>query len=79
VLGDSDPLLTREPLNPKRDITATARTLSLVLPTELTAPLLTTVPAAFHARVNDVLLTAFGAAVARWRQTHERGDHSGVL
>ncbi|MFJ2183120.1 amino acid adenylation domain-containing protein [Streptomyces anulatus] len=79
VLGDSDPLLTREPLDPKRDITATARTISLVLPTELTAPLLTTVPAAFHARVNDVLLTAFGAAMARWRQTHERGDHTGVL
>ncbi|MEW2493516.1 amino acid adenylation domain-containing protein [Streptomyces nodosus] len=79
VLGDSDPLLTPRPLDPRRDITATARTMSLVLPTELTAALLTTVPAAFHARVNDVLLTAFGAAVARWRRTHDRGDHTGVL
>ncbi|MFE4534669.1 amino acid adenylation domain-containing protein [Streptomyces scopuliridis] len=79
VLGESDPLLTPEPLDPGRDVTATARTLSLVLPTDLTAALLTTVPAAFHARVNDVLLTAFGAAVARWRQTHDRGDHTGVL
>ncbi|MFE7231397.1 amino acid adenylation domain-containing protein [Streptomyces sp. NPDC057596] len=79
VLGASDPLLTPQPLDPRRDITATARTMSLVLPTDLTAALLTTVPAAFHARVNDVLLTAFGAAVARWRQAHGRGDHTGVL
>ncbi|MEU3345286.1 amino acid adenylation domain-containing protein [Streptomyces sp. NPDC006700] len=79
VLGASDPLLTPEPLDPRRDITATACTMSLVLPTDLTAALLTTVPAAFHARVNDVLLTAFGAAVARWRRTHGRGDHTGVL
>ncbi|MFJ2307740.1 condensation domain-containing protein, partial [Streptomyces sp. NPDC087787] len=79
VLGASDPLLTPEPLDPRRDITATARTMSLVLPTDLTNALLTTVPAAFHARVNDVLLTAFGAAVARWRQTRGRGDHTGVL
>ncbi|MEU5365834.1 amino acid adenylation domain-containing protein [Streptomyces sp. NPDC005925] len=79
VLGESDPLLTPEPLDPKRDITATARTISLVLPTDLTAALLTTVPAAFHARINDVLLTAFGAALGRWRQTHDRGDHTGAL
>ena len=34
---------------------------------ELTAPLLTTVPAAFHGSVNDVLLTALAVAVTRWR------------
>jgi amino acid adenylation domain-containing protein/non-ribosomal peptide synthase protein (TIGR01720 family) len=79
VLGEPEPLLTRQPLNPKRDTVSTARALSLVLPADVTSALLTSVPAAFHARVNDVLLTAFAAAVARWRRTHDRGEHTGVL
>ena len=79
VLGEPDPPLTARALDPKRDVTATARSMSLVLPSELTSALLTTVPAAFHARINDVLLTAFGAAVARWRQRQGRGEQTGVL
>src|SRR5262249_1697317 len=41
---------------------------ALRLPAEITGPLLTTVPAAFHGRVNDVLLTGLAVAVAAWRR-----------
>ncbi|MFH9045044.1 amino acid adenylation domain-containing protein, partial [Streptomyces sp. NPDC017966] len=71
MLGTEDPQLGNRPLDPHRDTAATARTLSVTLPPHLTEPLLTTIPAAFHAGVNDVLLTGFALAVAHWR--HNRG------
>ena len=40
----------------------------MTLAPEQTEPLLTQVPAAFHAGVNDVLLTALALAVIRWRR-----------
>ena len=48
---------------------ATVRELTLELPPERTAPLLGTVPAAFHAGVDDVLLTALAVALATDRAT----------
>ncbi|WP_253780864.1 non-ribosomal peptide synthetase [Goodfellowiella coeruleoviolacea] len=45
-----------------------ARRTAATLPPDVTGPLLSSVPAAFHGRVNDVLLTALGIAVARLRQ-----------
>ena len=68
ALSQPDPLLTNQPLDPLRDTFATTRHLTLRLPRELTVPLLTTLPAAFHGRVNDVLLTALVVAVAGWRR-----------
>ncbi|TQF01225.1 amino acid adenylation domain-containing protein [Kitasatospora acidiphila] len=56
-------------LDPNRDTVATADHLTLTLPPETTAPLLTTLPALFHAEVNDVLLAALALAVNRWRDT----------
>jgi non-ribosomal peptide synthase protein (TIGR01720 family) len=56
-----------------------ARHLTVTLPPHVTAPLLTSVPAAFHGGVNDVLLTALALALAQWRRRHERGDQSAVL
>ncbi|MCC9312250.1 amino acid adenylation domain-containing protein, partial [Kitasatospora sp. RB6PN24] len=56
-------------LDPNRDTVATADHLTLTLPPETTAPLLTTLPALFHAEVNDVLLAALALAVNRWRGT----------
>ncbi|KUM73486.1 non-ribosomal peptide synthetase [Streptomyces curacoi] len=41
---------------------------TLALPDEVTAPLLTSVPAAYHAAVPDVLLTALALAAAAWRE-----------
>ncbi len=43
------------------------RHLTHVLPAEQTTDLLTTVPAAFHAGPDDVLLAALALAFARWR------------
>ncbi|MEV0677483.1 amino acid adenylation domain-containing protein [Actinosynnema sp. NPDC050436] len=65
-------LLGSRPLDPGRDTYGTARSLRLVLPTERTAALLTTVPAAFHAEINDVLLAGLAVAVADWRRKRAR-------
>src|SRR5690606_18831463 len=37
------------------------------------------VPAAFHGRVNDVLLTGLALAVAEWRRERGTGDETAVL
>ncbi|WP_414945573.1 amino acid adenylation domain-containing protein, partial [Amycolatopsis sp. cmx-11-32] len=68
ILRTPDPALTRRPLNPAKDVHSTARHLRLRLPVETTGPVLTTVPAAFNAGVNDVLLTALALAVRQWRR-----------
>ncbi|WSR13799.1 amino acid adenylation domain-containing protein [Streptomyces sp. NBC_01207] len=76
-LRNAGPRLGSRPLDPARDTVATARTLSLTLPPDETAPLLTTVPAAFNAGVNDVLLTALALAVAyRRHRSGGSGDHA---
>jgi non-ribosomal peptide synthase protein (TIGR01720 family) len=51
---------------------------SVTLPAEVTTALLTTVPAAFHAGVEDILLTGFAAAIAAWRRRRGQ-DAAGVL
>ncbi|MFI9103579.1 non-ribosomal peptide synthase/polyketide synthase [Streptomyces fildesensis] len=67
VLAGGATLPLARPLDAGRDTVETTRYLSLTLPAEVTAPLLSRVPAAFGATVNDVLLTAFALAVADWR------------
>ncbi|GAA2515988.1 hypothetical protein GCM10010423_04260 [Streptomyces levis] len=57
---------------------AGAGTLTLALSAERTEALLTTVPAAFHADPEDVLLTAFALAVADWRRRRGPGDPAGA-
>ncbi len=79
ILNTPDPLLTDQAVDPGRDVAATARQVTVTLPPAVTGPLLTTVPAAFHGGVNDVLLTALALAVAQWRRDHGRGDHRAVL
>ncbi|MET9694903.1 condensation domain-containing protein, partial [Streptomyces sp. NPDC006514] len=73
LLQSDDPHLGSRPLDPATDTADTTRSLSLTLPTHLTNPLLTTIPAAFHAGVNDILLTAFALALTHWRRA--RGQH----
>ncbi|MFI7118871.1 non-ribosomal peptide synthase/polyketide synthase [Amycolatopsis sp. NPDC049868] len=68
VLGGGDPIPLDRPLDPARDVQATVRKVSLTLPAERTAPLLSRVPSAFGATINDVLLTGLALAVARWRR-----------
>ncbi|MGW3430396.1 amino acid adenylation domain-containing protein [Streptomyces melanosporofaciens] len=74
TLGEPDPALADRPLDPRRDIGSTTRRVMLTLPAEQTSALLTTVPAAYHARVNDVLLSAFATAVAQWRAQRGRAE-----
>ncbi|MFE9776518.1 condensation domain-containing protein, partial [Streptomyces sp. NPDC005931] len=79
LLTAADPPLTAGRLDPVRDTVGRARELTLSLPPEVTSPLLTSVPTAFHARVDDVLLTALALAVAQWRRGHARGRHTALL
>ena len=78
MLEPADPLLSFRPLDPAHDTHRTAGHLSLSLPSALTAELLTRVPALFHARINDVLLTAFALALAHWRRLRGQGTELAV-
>ncbi|MFJ1865093.1 amino acid adenylation domain-containing protein [Streptomyces sp. NPDC088097] len=64
--GPDAPLGTR-PLS-EADTVDRERHLSVTVGPETTAALLGDVPAKFHARVNDVLLTGLALALARWRR-----------
>ena len=66
-------------LTPARDTVGSASHLSLELPVRLTAALLTAVPAAFHARINDVLLAALAVAVAAWQRGRGAAADGSVL
>ncbi|MBQ1088778.1 non-ribosomal peptide synthetase [Streptomyces sp. B93] len=69
VLGGEPFPLPRRP-EPDRDTAATRREVVLRLPADRTGPLLSTVPAAFGAGVDDVLLAALALAFADWRRRH---------
>lgn len=56
-------VLADRPLDPAADTWAAAGRLRLELPAALTADLLTRVPAALHAEINEVLLTGLALAV----------------
>jgi non-ribosomal peptide synthase protein (TIGR01720 family) len=75
IAATPDPLLGRRALDPARDTFGDAGHLTVTLPAEVTEPLLSTVPAAFHGRVNDVLLTGLALAVSEWRRS--RGTEAG--
>ena len=68
ILEDGAMLIADQVLDRSRDTVATVRHLSVELPPAVTSALLTTVPAAFHAGINDVLLTALAIAISDWRQ-----------
>ncbi|MFI6638820.1 amino acid adenylation domain-containing protein [Streptomyces sp. NPDC050504] len=70
-LPGPDALLGRRALSAS-DTVAHERTRTVKVGPEVTAALLGEIPAKFHARVNDVLLTALAVALARWRR--ERGQ-----
>ncbi|NGN69626.1 amino acid adenylation domain-containing protein, partial [Streptomyces sp. A7024] len=68
LLDDPGTPLTTHPVDPDRDVESTIRELSVEVSAEVTAALLTTVPAAFHAGIDDILLTGLAAAIAEWRR-----------
>ena len=59
--------------------TASASRLHLVLPAATTSALLNEVPAAFHARIDDVLLTALALTVAEWRRGRDFSDGGPIV
>ncbi len=71
LLASHGALVSREELDRHRDVAAAASTLSMTLPPDRTHPLLTTVPSAFYAGVNDVLLAGLAMAVRAWLGTSE--------
>ena len=66
-------------LDPARDLTGTAQELSLTLPATVTGALLTRLPAAFHAGINEVLLTGLALAVMDWCRRHGRGGGAATV
>ncbi|MFJ8433818.1 amino acid adenylation domain-containing protein [Kitasatospora sp. NPDC094019] len=64
LAGDARRPLGSRPLDAGSDTVGTARSFTVALTAERTAPLLDTVPAAVHGTVNDVLLTALALAAA---------------
>ncbi|MFE8005279.1 amino acid adenylation domain-containing protein [Streptomyces sp. NPDC057418] len=76
VSSTPDPQLGYRPLDPDLDTADRTHTLVTHLSATWTKPLLTTVPGAFHAGVDDVLLTGLALAVCSWRA--ERAGRLGV-
>ncbi|KAA6214828.1 amino acid adenylation domain-containing protein [Streptomyces albofaciens JCM 4342] len=68
LLGTEEPLLGSRPLDRTRDVGSTTRSLTVTLPAPATTALLTAVPEAFHARVDDILLAALALAVVDRRR-----------
>ncbi|MFJ4734814.1 amino acid adenylation domain-containing protein [Streptomyces sp. NPDC088770] len=79
ALSGPDPLLGARPLDRERDVFGTAHSLRLTLPTEVTEPLLTSVPGTLGTGIKDVLLTAYTVAVASWRARRRPTRGNAVL
>ncbi|MGW1131925.1 amino acid adenylation domain-containing protein [Streptomyces griseoluteus] len=81
VLSTPDPRIGHRPLDAERDTAEHTRTITTRLDARWTGPLLTTAPAAFHAGVDDVLLTALALAIRAWREDRGTGrtDDTAVL
>ncbi|MDL9937218.1 amino acid adenylation domain-containing protein [Gordonia sp. ABSL1-1] len=68
VLADGEQLLGHRPLDPDRDVRATAQHVRVRIPADVTEAILTTIPARFHGSANDPLLAALAMALAQWRR-----------
>lgn len=79
VLATPDPPLGTRALDPAVDTADTVRSMSVSLPTEVSSALLSSVPAAFHGGVNDVLLTGLSLALAHWRFDRGHADSTAAI
>ncbi|MGW7206667.1 amino acid adenylation domain-containing protein [Streptomyces sp. NPDC054837] len=68
VSENPGPLLGGRLPDPRRDVVGAMCHLTRVLSAEVTTDLLTTVPAAFHAGPEDVLIAALATAFTQWRR-----------
>jgi mycobactin peptide synthetase MbtF len=67
VLAPGEPMLGSRPLDPAIDTAASMRQAGFSVPAEHAATLVTSIPAAFHCGVHEVLLAGLAAAVGQWR------------
>jgi hypothetical protein len=65
-------------LNPAKDNISSAGNSRITLPVDITTALLTAVPQAFHAQINDVLLTGLALAVFQWRRAYSAADDNTI-
>jgi amino acid adenylation domain-containing protein/non-ribosomal peptide synthase protein (TIGR01720 family) len=79
LLRGRDTFLTSRPVDPVQDVGATMREVTAKVPSGVTTDLLTSVPAAFHAGVDDILLTGLTAALAEWLRRRGQDIGRGVL
>ncbi len=77
MLKDAQELVPSQQLVRSRDTVGSAHQIALTLPPKVTAPLLNRVAGAFHARINDVLLTGLVLSILKWRKNS--GDGTSVL
>ena len=73
MLGEPALPLIDGSLDRARDLSGSARHLTLTLPARVTEALLTRLPAAFHGGINEVLLTGLWLAIADWCRRRGRG------
>ncbi|HST78122.1 MAG TPA: condensation domain-containing protein, partial [Verrucomicrobiae bacterium] len=66
-------------LDPDQDCIANSGALRVTLSVPTTEALLSAVPAAFYAQINDVLLTALALAVLRWRSDRGFDAESSIV
>nr|WSW67735.1 amino acid adenylation domain-containing protein [Streptomyces sp. NBC_00995] len=75
AVAPSEPVLGAGAPDRAGDVAGTTRSVTLRLPAHVTRELLTTVPASYHAGINDVLLTGLTLALLEHRR--KRGASSG--
>ncbi|WP_280394171.1 non-ribosomal peptide synthetase [Nocardia brasiliensis] len=76
ICATPDPLLGARSLDPAIDLATQVETVAVTVDEAVTEALVRTVPGLFHAGVDEILLAAFAAALARWRR--RRGQDAPV-
>jgi amino acid adenylation domain-containing protein/non-ribosomal peptide synthase protein (TIGR01720 family) len=79
TLKDAAELVPGHQLVPGRDTVGKASQIVLTLPPKVTSPLLNRVAGAFHARINDVLLTGVVLSILKWQRRRNPSDGTSVL
>ena len=79
VLATPDPDLGSRPPDPAIDTADTVRSHEVTLASDVTEALLTSVPAAMHGGVNDVLLTGLAVALAQWRADRGHSQNTAAV
>ncbi|POM24997.1 Tyrocidine synthase 3 [Actinomadura rubteroloni] len=79
TLGAAEPPLGDRPLDPARDVGGTMFQIAVTAPDAATRGLLTSIPAAFNAGPDDVLLAALTVAFTEWRRRRGATGPRGLL